>query len=166
MQGGAARKLTERAQAAGKAAEAIRAVREVLQAFRDLSAVDPQTVFGHTVREHRQAIESFDRDLQALCFDGREIEEVASEIGFGQEAVTLIRAAHLRLRVLRTLAATLSGDAHAIEGEAPEVRAEVEKVLGERANANVRHWTREERETLGQRERPFSQEFDAHLIGS
>lgn len=162
----AVRKLTEQAEAVGKAAEAILAVREKLEGFRALTKLDPQKVFGHTVREHQQSVETFDTILRAMCFNGRGIEAIASDAGFGREAVEMIRSAHLRLRVVRTLAAVLTGDTKALDNEVPEVRSEVERALAERKAASAVGWTREERDAFEGDARPLSLAFEARLNGS
>jgi hypothetical protein len=162
----AVRKVTEQVEAVGKAAEVIHAVADLLTVFRELAVIEPSTMFGQTVSQHRQHVEKFDKLLRGLCFGGRQVEGAAGDVGFGREAVATIREAHVRLRVLRTLSAVLAGETNALASETPEVRNQVEKALAERAEANGRLWTREERAAFEEGPRPFSAAFEARLNGS
>lgn len=159
MQG--ARKLSEQVEAAAKAAQHIHDGRDVLRPFAELSAFDPQSLFSRTVREHRESIETLDAVLTKLCFAGQKIEAIANEAGFGKEAVEVIRAAQIRLRVLRTLACVLSGDRSALAAETVDVRSQVEGAIKKRASGEG--WTTEEREAMGKGARPFSSDFEALL---
>ena len=160
MQG--ARKLSEHVEAASRA---VQQVRESLRALADLAEYDPQRVFSHTVREHREAINITEGLLRDLCFDGQDIESAAAGAGLGKEAITVIRATHVRLRVLRALAYLLSGDRRAFDEETAEVRSQVESAIKTRASSGE-SWTKEEREAMGGRARPFSSGFEALLNGS
>jgi hypothetical protein len=161
-----ARTLSEQVRATTVAAEQIRAARGALNVFSEMSEIDPQTVFSHSVREHRALFDDIDNMLRALCYDSRDFESVANDAGFGPEAVKVFRAAHLRLRVLRALISFLIGDSKPLEKEEDSVRLEVMNALRSRATENGANWSNEELELLEEDPRPLSAAFEARLTGA
>jgi hypothetical protein len=159
----AARSLQEHAEAVGVAAAQIRAARDAIRAFEALSKADPRRAFGHTVREHREAIEVCDEMLRDLCYVGQASEQELAEVGFGVKAVAVIRAAHINLRVMRALAAVLAGDRDALAEETDDVRPEVARLLDEQKVARAGNWTAEELKAFREGPHAFTPEFEAWL---
>jgi hypothetical protein len=164
----AKKKVTESAEALGAAIAAHRRyteaeIRAALEELRNFAQTDPRIAFGHTVREHRKALEAVDGVLRDMNIYGRVMEHEAALDGLGSAFCTSLREACSKLRVVRTLAATLSGDRGAMEREESSIREAVQALLEERGRAMAGQWDEEEREGLTSQTPKRSAEFEAWL---
>lgn len=164
----AKKKVTESAEALGAAIASHRRyteaeIRSALDELRNFAEIDPRIAFGHTVRDHRAALDAVDAVLRDMNIYGRVMEHEATSYDLGAAFCVALREACSKLRVARTLAAVLSGDTGAVEREESPTRDAVQALLEERGRAVSGQWDEEEREGLTSQVPKRSAEFEAWL---